>query len=205
MELGDPMREHVFADDAADKLADYLNGRDYSGAWFERIGGPGDAEEVADRFTGDDIAAVATLSVKIPGWAVVELLDRRADELSRLLAAVPNGRALVDASDDDIGNLFTLQDALDTIRGVGHVTRSKLVARKRPHLVPIRDQHVLKALVGRARGSFTVPLRDAFRGDEAVRSRLEELREGSCCPELSILRVLDIVVWMRVYGAVSIA
>lgn len=204
MELSGSLHKHVFADDAADKLADYLNDEDYSGAWFERIGGPGDAEDVADRFTGDDVAAVATLSVNIPGWAVVELLHRRADELSGLLAAVPNGRALVDASDDDIGKLFALQNALDTVRGVGHVTRSKLLARKRPHLVPIRDQHVLVALLGRAHGPLTVPLRDALRADTAVRGRLEELREGSCRPELSILRVLDIVVWMRVYGATSI-
>lgn len=199
------VRDHVFADDSSEMLDRYLYHGRFSGAWFETIGGRGDAPEVADRLTPADIVAVSTLSVKIPGWAAVELLDRQAATLADLLAQVPRDVELHDAADADLQAVYELHDALDAIHDIGHVTRSKLLARKRPHLVPIRDQHVLIALIGEAHGNFTEPLRDALRDDPSLRTRLDDLRrEASAASDLSLIRTLDIVVWMRTYGAKSI-
>lgn len=205
MALTDAINDHLFADDAAHVLARYLNFRDYSGAWFDTIGGRGDAPDVAHRFTPADLVAVSTLSVTIPGWVAVELLDRRAEEFSDLLTAIPQDTDLHEATDEDLDAVFALQDALDTVTKVGHVTRSKLLARKRPRLVPIRDQHVLLALVGRKYGSFTRPLGDALRDSQEIRDRLEALRSQHQEQPLSLLRVLDIVVWMREHGDAAVA
>jgi hypothetical protein len=201
--LGARLREHVLADDAEAMLAHYLDGS-FSGAWFEKLGGPGDDPSVADRFTPADILAVSTLSVKIGGWPAIELLYRRADELTGLLEAIPRDVDLQNATDEHLASVYAAQNALNQIDGIGHVSRSKLLARKRPRIVPIRDTHVLLALMGRDHGNFAQPLREALRGDDEVRGRLEALGSTAERSHLSLLRVLDIVVWMRAHGAASV-
>lgn len=65
---------------------------------------------------------------------------------------------------------------------------------------------MLAGLLGEGHdGKLTRPLRDALAADAEVRGRLEELRAESGDTTLSLLRVLDIVVWMRVHGATSLA
>ena len=203
MDLIDSLRKHVFADDAQAKRDRYLDPGRFSGAWFDTLDGPGDAAEVANRITPADLVAVSTLSVNISGWAAIDLLDRKADDLSGLLTAVPTDVELHDASDAHVDAVFAVQDALDAVDGIGHVTRSKLLARKRPHLVPVRDQHVLSALIGRDHGPLTRPLRDALRDNLDVRDRLHVLRTKANRDGLSLLRTLDIVVWMRAHGDAS--
>lgn len=200
MALADKLQAHVLNDGAEAMLQRYLSRRMFSGAWFGTIGGRGDAPEVADRFTPADLVAVSTLSLNVPGWTAVDLLDRRANELSTGLAAVPADLDLHEANDAALDPLFALQDKLDDIPGVGHVTRSKLLARKRPRLVPLRDQHVLRELVGGTRSSLTRPLRDALRADDEVRRRLQQLASAVPDAAVSPLRALDIVVWMNVHG-----
>lgn len=202
MTLTDRIQVHVSADDADSMLSWYLDRNMFSGAWFETLGGPGDDPAVANRFTPADLVAVSTLSARVPGWAAICLLETRAAELNALLEAIPANRALHEATDDDLEAVYAAQHVLDSIYGIGHVTRSKLLARKRPHLVPIRDQHVLLALADRDHGPFTQPLRDALASGEELIARLQELRQERM--HLSLLRVLDIIVWMRAHGAASV-
>ncbi len=189
---------HQFIDHvhAPAHLRKYYGGR-YTGSLFDT------AQELASTtphsFTASDIAAVATLSVPMSGRAVSGLLGKSAD-LSRQLAAVRTDLDLASATDEDLAPLFDLQATLDGIHDVGHVTRSKLLAHKRPRLVPIRDQYVLRALAGRPGGRFTVPLRDALASDPSITARLAELRTEVEPPAISDLRVLDVVVWMSVHG-----
>jgi hypothetical protein len=145
------------------------------------------------------MAAVATLSVPLSGRAVCGLIDRE-EQLYDRLQEIPVGLALEHATDEDLAPLFKLQDALQLVPDIGHVTRSKLLAHKRPLLVPIRDQHVLRGLVGRDHGPFTVPLRDALASDPAIVEALRRLRNQAGVPEISPLRVLDVVVWMAEHG-----
>lgn len=202
MTLSAKLREHLNAHNAEAMLAQYLDKKAFSGAWFETLGGRGDDPAVANRFTAADLVAVSTLSVRISGWAAIKLLDDKPDQFSPLLRSIPTNLPLHEATDGDIQAVYAAHDALNGIRGIGHVTRSKLLARKRPHLVPIRDQHVLRDLVGSAYAPFTEPLRDVLAGDKEVRNRLEELRQDR--PGLSLLRILDIIVWMRTHGAASV-
>lgn len=148
MNLHDELHGHLFADDADTGaeavLAKYLGGT-FTGKWFETIGGRGDAPEVADRFTSADVLAVSMLSVRVPAWTSIELLDRRAEEFTTLLAALPTDCDLHEVDEEHLTAIWAIQDALDTVDGIGHVTRSKLLARKRPRLVPMRDQQVHRA------------------------------------------------------------
>ncbi|MEX2551111.1 MAG: DUF6308 family protein [Nitriliruptoraceae bacterium] len=185
-------------------LKHYLRPGAFSGSSFETIGGRGDASDVANHFTPADLVAVTTLGVRVSGWGAIELLEANAQRFSNLLGAVPHG-PLHEAEVADLEPLWNLQDELTNVVSVGHVTRSKLLARKRPHLAPIRDQHVLTALVGQDGGNFTLPLRDALQ-TEGIVDHLQELRaEVDGAQQLSILRVLDIIVWMETYGASSVA
>ena len=151
-----------------------------------------------DRFTAHDFAAVATLSVPLTGRAVSGLIDNDAG-LTDLLATVPHVD-LAQASDADLERLYALQAALDKIVDVGHVTRSKLLAHKRPRLVPIRDKYVLSALIGRDSGDFTRPLRDSLANDPSITERLNALRGLTDVVDITPLRVLDVVVWMTEHG-----
>lgn len=204
MDIATRIQDHIDADTAAAHLQRYLTPGAFSGAHFETIGGPGDTEGVADRFTAADLVAVTMLNVRVPGWAAIRLLKLEDERFNGLLAAVPH-QPLHEVAKEDLQPLWDLQDELDQLDGIGHVTRSKLLARKRPHLVPIRDQHVLTALTGRDYGPLTLPLRDALHQDSAIVERLQELRDDvEGAQQLSLLRVLDIVVWMDAHGAASV-
>src|SRR3954453_20128643 len=195
--LGTLIHTFIDDDDAVRLLAKYYAGK-YTGSRFDtapQLQSPG-----PHRFTAHDIAAVSTLSVALPGTAVAGLVDRD-DQLEQLLRAVPVDVDLADASDDDLEKVFAVKEALDGIEGVGHVTRSKLLAHKRPRLVPIRDQYVLTALLGRDSGSFTKPLRDALVADPSIGERLGDVQRDARIPcPVSTLRVLDVVIWMATHG-----
>jgi Family of unknown function (DUF6308) len=195
--IGD--RIHAFVDDgdAVRLLAKYYGGK-YTGSRFDTAR----QLESADphRFTAHDIAAVATLSVPLSGEAVAGLVDSD-DQMAALLESVPTDVDLADASDSELETVFAVQRELDNITGIGHVTRSKLLAHKRPRLVPIRDQYVLTALVGRDYGPFTEPLRDALIEDSSIHERLDAVqRQARLSQPLSILRSLDVVIWMATHG-----
>ena len=195
--IGDRIHEYINGDEAIRLLAKYYGGG-YTGSRFDtavQLESPD-----PNRFTAHDIAAVATLSVPLPGSAVAGLFDREI-ELEKLLQEVPIDVDLVDASEADLKDVFSVQHELDKIDGIGHVTRSKLLAHKRPRLVPIRDQYVLMALLGVGHGPFTKPLRDALAADPSIVERLDALRsEAQIAPSVSAIRVLDVVVWMTAHG-----
>lgn len=77
------------------------------------------------------------------------------------------------------------------------MTAGKVFARKRPHLIPVYDRVVACAL-GRP-DNFWVALHDALVSDNlALNSRLAELLTlAEIDPDVSILRCLDVIIWMR--------
>lgn len=152
-----PVLDDERTDDAAGLLRRYfetdVQGHPrFTGAMFERFGGGGDAPECADRFTTADIVAVSMLSVDVPA-ATLRILDSEQHRLNELLATMPTDLDLADASDEQLqagDHLWTLVREA----GVGPVTTSKLLARKRPRLLPVIDS-VVKAQLGHPRrGDF---------------------------------------------------
>jgi hypothetical protein len=174
----------------------------FTGAAFDCWDSTGTRAADVDRFTADDLIAVSLLSIRIkPRWAH-EVLHARAPDLSSLLAAMRPDRDLATEA-ARIGPDWPgcrLYDALISIPGVGAVTASKLMARKRPLLIPVWDSVV--ADVTNTRQQQWERLRVALReGDPSLHVRLGAIREAAGLnPQVSPLRVLDVIAWMEGIG-----
>lgn len=192
---------------AVEYLRDYFTkkGTDgqcyYTGARFERLGGGGDQDRVAEAITTQDLVAVTMLSVRVPPRSALQILESSSELFSEHLRALPRDLDLVDvdprlvASDDWAGH--QLWKALRALPGIGWVTAGKLAARKRPRLIPVYDA-IVRDQVG-APAAFWPSLRDALAdNDRGLHSRLLRIREDSGVGEdISALRVFDVVTWMH--------
>ncbi|MGH3848194.1 MAG: DUF6308 family protein [Pseudonocardiaceae bacterium] len=187
---------------APNRLRDYFCSGRFSGGRFERFAGGGDSDEIANLFTPADVVAVSMLGVRIPGHTALQLLEKRSDEFGALLENVPTGLDLWNAGDEIIGDGSSagrLWEALQTIRGISWVIAGKLLARKRPRLLPVYD-HVVKQALGNP-AHFWTPLRDVLRDDGDLRAQVERLRTSSGIgDDISLLRVLDVAIWMKAHG-----
>ena len=187
--------------EARANVARYFDGSNaenrFSGRLFERFGGGGDQPDVANEFTAHDLMAVESLSVRVPTEAAFEILHGRlATTLGNLLASVP--------TDVDLGTPEAaphLADnspadhawrTLDQRPGIGWVTAGKLLARKRPRLIPVYDE-VVACVLGHPT-SFWLTLDEALAHQE-LREAVEGLRPSSA-EKVSTLRVLDVAIWM---------
>lgn len=103
--------------------------------------------------TPEDVVAVKMLSVEIPSRVVAWLLDNGRQEIEGLLRRIgPPDLSICDSRADltDAGAAWELWALIRMRRwkryGMGRTKTSKLLAAKRPALIPIYDQHVAKAL-----------------------------------------------------------
>lgn len=187
----------------------------YTGSKFETFAGGGDIVD-PNRITSADLIAVSMLSVHVPGEAALGITGEFAGEIEELLAQVPTELRLEDLTEDEFvtylddgspaGRIWALLRQRGNRWGVGQTTTSKILARKRPHLVPIYDS-VIAGLVGmRDSRSQWRCWWEAFQGDEGRKliERLAVIRAASGQTHLSLLRVLDIVLWMEGRGAEEI-
>lgn len=195
-------------DDASDLLHEYFDpgfgSSSFTGGRFERFAGGGDRSETVNVIDSNDIVAVSLLSVRIPGRAALEILDTRRDEFAQLLSAIPSDVDLWDAPADAVAPgspADQLWRLLEQLPGSGWVTAGKLMARKRPRLIPVYDR-VVKAALGRpARdGTWWQDLREVLCSDPSLVTRLSELRDAASLAEVSLLRVLDVAIWMKEHG-----
>jgi hypothetical protein len=170
----------------------------FSGRRFERFDGGGDRPDVADSFTSADVVAVMMLSIRWTATPALQLLETRSQELNDLLAGVPHTPMhQTDLADYQSGSpAHCLRRALLTIDGIGWVTASKLLARKRPHHVPVYDRVVAGLLD--SPGSSWHCFHSWLAGDPAHAERLSSLRaEVGCIEDVSLLRCLDVALWMH--------
>lgn len=164
------------------------------GGYFERIGQIG---AHPDEITPEDLVAAGTLGVVIPGDAALAILVDHRDELSRLLARLPTDVAFADLSVEQVESVLTPKRAyrlLTSVPGIGTTAATVLLARKRPHLVPILEPAVVDAITGIV-GLFLLPLRELLTADDrAYQRRLDELHDAAgLAPEVSALRVLHVL------------
>ena len=172
----------------------------FSGGQFDRFCGTGYAPECRDTFTPADLLSVTLLEVMVPGLAAISILGELAPHLNGHLGAIPTDCDLWDASLSDVGvgseadKLW--HDLVDRLYGVSWVIAAKLMARKRPRLIPVYDSVVKQALSPRD-DNFWLALRSEL-GDTGLRQRLAEMRaEAGVAEDISLLRILDAAVWMR--------
>jgi hypothetical protein len=85
---------------------------------------------------------------------------------------------------------------LKTVHGIEWVVANKLLARKRPRLLPVYDNDV-RDLLG-APTDFWASLRETLAADDqALHRRLLNIRdEAGVGDDVSALRVFDVVCWM---------
>lgn len=174
-------------------------GQGFTGGQFDTFDPSKTRALSADVFTAEDVIAVSLLSVHVTGRAALELLEHQSWRFSELLRAVGPDRDLVDveSTSPDRFPARALNDALRELPGVGPTTASKLLARKRPRLLPIYDSVIDRHLLQRS-GRLWEPLRLALRAeDRQLHRHLINLRSAAGLPEhVSVIRVLDVLAWM---------
>lgn len=150
-----------------------------------------------DSFSVSDLLAETFLDVMFEPRAVRALLQ---PGFSRYLAGVPDNVDLWKATDDDLRPAYGLWDEVIALRGVGPTKASKLLARKRPRLIPIVDS-VVRNTFGLTEGQDSwVALRAALQ-DRQLRNDIEALRPPGLASTVTTLRLLDAAAWMRNSGS----
>ena len=189
---------------AVGALRAYFASGDYTGQWFETLGGGGRLQPY--RITSDDLVALALLGVSVRHRAAKELLVVPDNGIEECLRDVGSpGIALWDCDAERLigqsGPGERLWNRIREVPGFGDTRTNKLLARKRPELFPVWDKVIQKAL-NPPKHDFWRPLRDALVEDGMHRvERLRTLRGLAGIDDVSLLRVLDVVIWMRNHGA----
>ncbi|OBK22392.1 hypothetical protein A5635_21825 [Mycobacterium asiaticum] len=172
----------------------------YSGSQFESVAA---RNAHPDTIGPDEFSAVSLLSVAVTGHAALRLLSQ-ADEIARLLARIPNVD-IVDAEPDILESGSAPANQLWKLLrsgkdGIGRTTTSKLMAAKRPRLIPIWDSFIEHATgldtIGYWRRFQLVLLAD----DRRIWNWLNDVRGNvpGLPDHVSTLRVLDVLLWMLV-------
>jgi hypothetical protein len=194
-------------DRSVEDLCTYFNVRAggpplYTGAKFELLNDGGSRDEVRDKITPWDLLAVQCLGLTVPTSVALELIEGQlGEELGTLLREVPTNVALGEADADKhvrdgspANQAWRILEAQDD---VGWVIAGKLMARKRPHLIPVWD-NVVRCAFGRPRNAWLWLDGLLRQHDSGLKEQLDELHHAAQLPELvSRIRVLDVVIWMR--------
>jgi hypothetical protein len=173
-------------DQAVDRYYDHRFG--FAGYSFEPLN-----DDHTDEITSEDLLAVTLLDVSWKPSAVRALLDEKAEKVSELLHNV-NSKATLWSDDGgrELVNAEPLWEFVMELPGVGPTTTSKLLARKRPGLVPITDSVIVSA-VGTSGRTWST-LRYCFQ-DPDFRQLVDTLRPDGA-NSVSLLRIFDVAIWM---------
>lgn len=196
-------------------LAEYYNPElNYAGATFAELE-PNDPE----RITATDLLATSTLNVDIPVRAVRRILEETevADALSERLMALP-AYGLEKTTAEDFVSMTEFYDFTKSLLSRSSVaspnpwvTTSKLVARKRPDLFPVRDNVVCRYLeinkLKDARKDWFVfrTLINTSRVQQKLQELPEKIEEAAAEAPLQLdrepMRLFDAALWRFAVGA----
>lgn len=178
-------------------------GRGFEGGWWDTFDPSGTRSSSQARFTADDVLSASLLSADIHPTAIVQILFTRADGLAAKLGGLGADRELASLSAAEARDLEEqnrpLWSAVRDLHDVGATRTSKLLARKRPNLIPIYDSVIGDAVYGR---SATVAqwqrMHAALTADGGrLQDHLLSLRGDAGLPEeVSALRVFDVIAWL---------
>lgn len=181
------------ADQVRRDLVGYFGGGDehFTGRWFEEFAAISDP----NRFEASDVLAVEALKVAVPTEAAATLLIVDSERFNSLLREIPREQNLWEARrlDVNIGSAADkLHTELRTLPGVEWVVAGKLLAAKRPKLIPILDNEVNNYLQP-PKGLFWVALHDEL-SDPVRRQTISEACQGAP-PQICLLRRIDVALW----------
>lgn len=165
--------------------------------------------ENSDRFviSERDLLAMTTLSVEIPARAALWILSKEGqDKTSVILRDIPVNADVWDpavkeafADDGIVMDLWRLlgqanRPIAKTGGGLSGTTkRSKIMAAKRPRLIPVLDR-VVKGTLPKTENSWTA-IQDVLKV-EKNRKALQKALDLKVVPSsVSLLRRIDIVIW----------
>lgn len=172
----------------------------YTGARFDILGRGGGQDDVRDVITPLDLLAVACLDVTVPTPVALELIEGGLGrEISARLQHIPTDVALGEVgAHGHVAPRSPANEAwelLEASNNVGWVIAGKVLARKRPQLIPVWD-NVVKCAFGRPKDAWL--WLDGRLQNDRLRKELDRLHQAAELPEpVSRLRVLDVVLWMR--------
>lgn len=199
-------------DELVERLVRYY---DPDGGFSGREFDPSDASQLSEHghVTEGDLASLAKLSVTLKEPARSELLRGETHErLEELLLNIAVNQDLhsfesnpltPDSAAWQAWNILVVRGSKsENMKGFGAVRASKLLARKRPHLIPIYDQ-VIGCVFGfkTPAGHWQWMYETLIANDYELVNRLKLLRvDGAAAipriSQISLLRILDVVVWM---------
>lgn len=190
-------------------VAYYSRERNFAGATFLALG-PASPWDVS----AADLLALTMLSVEAPPYAVRKMLEPSAERnhVLRLLSEdrLPVDAELAVADDDTLRAMAQLHEAFKLYLSPVHsqaknpwVTASKLCARKRPDLFPVRDSVVCKILGLGENYEVDWQVFRRIIQDVGVRTRIDGLVDAAAGEGADIghpnrrLRHLDVLLWMK--------
>jgi hypothetical protein len=189
-------------------LTSYFHGtpRQFSGSLFDTIGGGGDRPDIENQITREDVLAVAAVNASVPAAVASLLLTQPASgRLATWLRQLPTDIDLWDAEDDTLAiatkawdEIRMVHEAGTTSTAGGGFAATKLLARKRPRLIPLSDEKVRGAVYLVEGASWWFSLRHAMRvdgEDNEVRFRVGKAMREADVGYVSVLRGLDVVLW----------
>lgn len=173
----------------------------FTGSRFELLGGGGDDEKIQDTITATDLVAVGMLGVRIPARVCLDLLEGDLGrEINDQLSFIPTDVQLVGHPQAaawlvDDSHADRAWKHLRDQEGVGFVIAGKILARKRPRLIPVYD-NVVRCAIGHPNRAWE--WFGSVCGSDLIHAELARLHHDAELPlEVGLLRVLDVVVWMR--------
>lgn len=163
----------------------------FTGRWFEHFAAVGDP----NRFDASDLVAVETLSVQVPPEVAAKLLLTEPDRFNALLRRIPRSVDIWGASRETLqdGPAAELHTLLRTLPGVDWVIAGKLLAAKRPLLIPILDNKITD-LLQPPTSRFWISMWDEL-SDESRRTTVAQVCAGAPA-DVSLLRRIDVALWM---------
>ena len=181
------------------------SGRGFTGSQFENLIENSDPYEITER----DLIAITTLSVDVPSRAALWILSGEGqNEISNHLRQIPVDTDIWDPRVTDIfadsGHVMNLWKKLGIANwpipksggGLGGITkRSKILAAKRPRLIPVLDRVVTETLPKSE--NRWISIQNVLMNEE-YRIKLQKALNHEDVPEsVSLLRRIDVVIWMN--------
>lgn len=174
--------------------------RGFTGGQFDSFDPSRSRAASTNTLTADDLLSLSLLSTPVPGRAALELLSRQRRRFELLLEALGPDRDLAtepSVAEDQFTPAWELWRALDDLPGMGPTRVSKLMARKRPRLIPIFDEVMARTVFAGTTNHWS-DLWSALRDSQsALHQRLIDIREtAGLDASVSPLRVFDVCAWM---------
>lgn len=198
-------------DEAVELVRRYYHHRKKSGslstgAHFDNWRG-GPRPETENVLTEEDFVAVSFLSVDVPPAAAIALLQDKAEEVTLLLKGIGPDRDLAGVKPSEFEELLGHGSAADQLRRlligmkknkvkIGPTVASKIMARKRPKLIPIWDRLFKEALGLRNSHNQWAEWHGLLLSEPDLPQRLTLIGQEANAPaEASQLRIMDVVLW----------